>query len=173
MSRIAAILLMLLTSCCAPEAEPVPDPGTPRRTLYLLPVRAGTGLPAGTMAHAVARVEVAADSFSRQRGLMERGHLRPDHGMIFIYPEEDRLGFWMKNTRIPLSIAYADPTGRIVTILDMEPGIGIADDDLPRYPSGRPALYALEMDQGWFEERGIRVGDRIVLHPEIAATEVR
>jgi uncharacterized membrane protein (UPF0127 family) len=131
-------------------------------------------LPPGEEPAAVARVEVAADDYSRQRGLMFRESLPPDTGMLFVYPDEEPRNFWMKNTLIPLSIAYADRTGLIVKILDMAPGAeGVPDVRLQRYPSDRPATYALEMQLGWFEEHGIRAGDRLVLHPSIEAIRAR
>lgn len=100
-------------------------------------------------------VEIAQTEAERQRGLMHRESLPPDQGMLFVYPEERPLGFWMKNTLIPLDIAYIDREGRIVDIQHMEPL------DERTYPSRRPAMYALEMNQGWFEAHGVEVGDRV------------
>ena len=172
MRGVAVLLSLLALSCCSrPSEEPAPRPES--RTLYLLPVRADAALPADVTATAVARVEVAADAAARARGLMFRESLRPDHGMLFVYPGERHRSFWMKNTLIPLSIAFATSTGKIVAILDMEPGGDVPDAELPRYESGRPATYALEMERGWFRGKGIRVGDRIVLHPEVGAVTVR
>lgn len=104
--------------------------------------------------HAI-QVEVASTPDTRARGLMYRDHLPENRGMLFIYPNEAPLGFWMKDTRIPLSIAYADRHGTIVRIADMTPF------SLDRVPSLYPAMYALEMNQGWFEQRGIERGARI------------
>lgn len=100
-------------------------------------------------------VEIADDAQERARGLMFRESLEENHGMLFIYESEQRLGFWMKNTLIPLDIAYADREGRIVDIRQMEP------QDQTTIYSAAPAMYALEMNQGWFEANGVRVGDRI------------
>ena len=102
------------------------------------------------------KAEVAADNNSRMIGLMNRFSLKPDTGMIFVFAESQPLGFWMKNTFIPLSIAYIDSKGVIINILDMKP------HDETAHPSTAPALYALEMKQGWFKERGIVAGDKLV-----------
>ena len=102
------------------------------------------------------RVEIADDPLERERGLMDRTSLGEDRGMLFVFPKEQPLSFWMKDTKIPLSIAYIDAEGRITDILDMKP----LDDEPPHYTSSEPVLYALEVNQGFFDERGIEVGDR-------------
>lgn len=101
------------------------------------------------------RVEIADDSGEQAQGLMNRTALGEDRGMLFVFEEEDTLSFWMKNTLIPLSVAYIDFEGRIVDIQKMEP----LDDEPPNYVSAEPAQYALEVNQGFFEERGVEVGD--------------
>ncbi len=101
------------------------------------------------------RVEIADDVSERARGLMHRTALAENRGMLFVFPNEERLSFWMKNTLIPLSVAFMDSEGRIVDIQDMKP----LDDDPPSYVSAEPARYALEVNQGFFEEHGIEVGD--------------
>ncbi len=105
------------------------------------------------------RVEIADDDFERGRGLMYRTALAENRGMLFDFEVEQKLSFTMKNTLIPLSIAFMDAEGRIVDIQDMEP----LDDDPPSYVSAEPARYALEVNQGFFEERGVKVGDRAEL----------
>ena len=99
--------------------------------------------------------EIAETDRDRQEGLMYRDSLPPDHGMLFVYPEVQTLSFWMRNTRIPLDIAFVDPTGRIVDIQHMSP----ESDSL--HTSARPAMYALEMADGWFEAHGVGIGDRV------------
>jgi len=101
------------------------------------------------------RVEVADTEPEHQLGLMGRTALPEDRGMLFVFDEEQELSFWMKDTLIPLSVAFMDSGGRIVDIQDMKP----LDDDPPHYVSAEPAQYALEVNQGFFEERGIKVGD--------------
>jgi uncharacterized membrane protein (UPF0127 family) len=85
--------------------------------------------------------------------------------------QEER-SFWMKNTRIPLSAAFAEEGGRIVRILEMTPDPR-AGRELPQYKSGEPAIYVLEMEQGWFVQNGIQEGDRLLLHPSIQAISPR
>lgn len=105
--------------------------------------------------------EIAATREERSRGLMFRESLPEDHGMLFVFSEEKVLGFWMRNTPLPLSIAYADAGGTIVRIADLEP-----HDERP-VSSVRPARYALEMRRGWFAEHGVLPGDRIAGIPEV------
>jgi len=104
-------------------------------------------------------VEVADDMNEMQKGLMGRTALAEDAGMLFVYPEERELSFWMRDTLIPLSIAFMDAEGRIVDIQDMK----ALDDRPPHYTSAEPARYALEVNVGFFEERGVEVGDRAKL----------
>ena len=96
--------------------------------------------------------EVATTPDQRSVGLMNRFSLKPDHGMLFIFEKNEPLAFWMRNTYIPLSIAFIAPDGRIVNIEDMKP-----QTDESHWSKG-PALYALEMKKGWFAERGIGPG---------------
>jgi uncharacterized membrane protein (UPF0127 family) len=105
------------------------------------------------------RAEIADDVFERARGLMYRTALAEDRGMLFVFEGERTHSFWMKNTLIPLSIAFIDSGGRIVDIQDMKP----LDDEPPSYVSAEPARYALEVNRGFFEERGVKVGDRAEL----------
>jgi uncharacterized protein len=100
-------------------------------------------------------VEIADNDAERQRGLMERTALAENAGMLFVFEREQPLSFWMKNTLIPLSVAYIDSTGRIVDIQDMEPL------DETSHPSSEPGQYALEVNQGFFAERGIEVGNEM------------
>ena len=102
-----------------------------------------------------AQVEVADTPAERARGLMERTALDPDHGMLFIYPSAEPHFFWMKDTPLPLSIAFLDAEGTIIRLADMQPF------DTHTTPSGGPAQYALEMEQGWFVAHGIVEGARV------------
>jgi len=103
------------------------------------------------------QVEIADTDAERQRGLMGRAALAEDAGMLFVFGQEQPLSFWMKNTLIPLSIAYIGEGGTIVDIQDMQPL------DETSHPSAAPARYALEVNQGFFEARGVQVGDWIEL----------
>ncbi len=100
-------------------------------------------------------VEVAKTPEERARGLMGRKDLGKDEGMLFIFESEDYHQFWMKNTSIPLSIAFIDREGRIVEITDMEPF------SLESHLPPKPILYALEMKRGWFKTNRITKGDSI------------
>ena len=101
------------------------------------------------------KVEVAADEPQRLQGLMYRKALGKEDGMLFIFDEPGYHSMWMKNTLIPLSVAYVDRDGVILNILDMEPQ---TEDS---HCASRPARYALEMNRGWFAARGIKPGSRI------------
>ena len=103
----------------------------------------------------VLTVEIASTHASRARGLMGRKQLADGHGMLFIYEEEQLLVFWMKETLIPLSIAFFDKEKKVIHTLDMDPPVG---KHLIKYKSTAPALYALEVPQGWFERHGIERG---------------
>jgi len=100
-------------------------------------------------------VELAVTPEQRRRGLMGRKSMPYSAGMLFVYPEEQRLKFWMRNTYIPLSIAFIDSDGVIMQIEHMEPL-----DETGVY-SHRPARFALEVNRGWFRENLIGLGDRI------------
>jgi uncharacterized membrane protein (UPF0127 family) len=105
--------------------------------------------------HQRVTVEVAATPSARRRGLMHRDSLPDDRGMLFIFPREKLLTFWMKDTHIPLSIAFARTDGTIVHIADLEP-----HSERP-VSSRSPARYALEMNRGWFLRHGVLEGDAI------------
>jgi uncharacterized membrane protein (UPF0127 family) len=110
----------------------------------LIELRAGTGRLC---------VEIADEPAELSRGLMHRPSMPDDHGMLFVFPDEQPRSFWMKNTHIPLSIAYADAERRVVSILDMRPL------DLSPVLSGARAMYALEVNKGWFQRHRLSPGD--------------
>ena len=99
--------------------------------------------------------EIAVTDDERGRGLMHRKKLPDGEGMLFVFDRDQQLSFWMKNTLIPLSIAFISSDGRIVEIRDMQPF------DLNTVRSSRSVRYALEVPQGWFDRAGIRSGDRV------------
>ena len=101
------------------------------------------------------RAEVAADFSTRGRGLMFRKSLAPNAGMLFIFDAPAIHCMWMKNTYIPLSVAFLDEKGEIINIADMQP------HSEQSHCAARPALYALEMDRGWFAAKGIKPGSRM------------
>lgn len=105
------------------------------------------------------KVEIATTAEEKSKGLMYRKSLPADTGMLFIFPIEQVLSFWMKNTYIPLTIAFFDTKMKLLETKDMEPHLGpVSDDKLPHYESARPAKYALEMPVGWFAKNKIKPG---------------
>jgi uncharacterized protein len=106
------------------------------------------------------QAEIADTQGERELGLMHREFLPDDAGMIFLFDEEVTGGFWMKNTLIPLSIAFADRDGTILRILDMEP---CEADPCDIYDPGVSYTSALEVNQGAFESWGVAEGDRLTL----------
>lgn len=110
-------------------------------------------------------VELAATPSARAQGLMYRDQLEENSGMVFLYPQaQDHGPFWMKNTKIPLSIAFFDGKGVIRRILDMEP---CSAEPCPTYDPGVAYRGALETNQGWFAEHGIKEGDTIRLEDRL------
>ena len=101
------------------------------------------------------RAEVAADFSSHARGLMHRKALAPNAGMLFVFDDAALHCMWMKNTYVPLSVAFVDEKGEIINIADMEP------QSERSHCATRPARYALEMERGWFAQRGIKAGARL------------
>jgi uncharacterized membrane protein (UPF0127 family) len=99
--------------------------------------------------------EIAATDATRTTGLMNRFSLQPDHGMLFVFPRPALQAFWMKNTYVPLSIAFIGADGRILNIEDMAP------QTESTHPSRGPARYALEMKKGWFAQHGIEAGEAV------------
>ena len=169
--KLAAVALALILAGCggepagssngsqegAPQASESADPGsestrtTPEAAsgLRTLTIEASGG------ESVEVRVEIADEPEEQATGLMNRTALGEDRGMLFCFPSEEDRSFWMKDTLIPLSIAYMDSEGRIVDIQDMK----ALDDDPPHYESAEPARYALEVNKGFFDERGVEVGD--------------
>ena len=139
-------LCALLLLSCRPSA-PRPSPPAPLPSLPTVELRIKD-------AHIYA--EVVSKPEDRALGLMFRRSLAPDSGMLFVfdYPEFQR--FWMKNTLIPLSIAYITRDSLISDILEMAP----LDTATP-YVSSKAVLYALEMNSGWFQSHGIHPGDTV------------
>ena len=103
----------------------------------------------------VITAEVATTPQSRMIGLMMRERLAPNHGMVFVFEDKSQHCFWMRNTLIPLSIAFIEDDGTIVGIADMAP-----KSEASTCPP-RAVRYALEMDQGWFAKRGVTAGNKI------------
>lgn len=96
--------------------------------------------------------EVASQPQSRAQGLMQRREMAQQQGMLFVFPDVAIHCMWMKNTLLPLAVAFLDEAGRILNIEEMQP------QTETNHCAARPARYALEMNAGWFAQRGIKPG---------------
>jgi uncharacterized membrane protein (UPF0127 family) len=105
------------------------------------------------------RLEVAADPAARARGLMDRAQVPEGTGMVFLYPRDVAEAYWMKNTLVPLSIAFVAADGRVVSLAEMTP---CSADPCPSYPPAGPYRYAVELPAGAFEAAGVGEGDEVV-----------
>jgi uncharacterized membrane protein (UPF0127 family) len=101
------------------------------------------------------RAEVAVNDEERSTGLMYRREMGANEGMVFRFPNPKQVCMWMKNTYLPLSVAFLDEDGKIINIEDMQPETEIA------HCAKRTARYALEMNQGWFRKKNIKPGSTI------------
>jgi uncharacterized membrane protein (UPF0127 family) len=104
---------------------------------------------------ATVTAEVVDTPVTRAQGLMGRASMPKDTGMLFVYPDEGIRSFWMKDTPLPLSIAFIDQQGRVVSVAELTPF-----DTTPKL-SELPAMYALEMTQGWFKTHDVQVGQPV------------
>jgi uncharacterized membrane protein (UPF0127 family) len=132
--------------------------------LFALAACGGGGRPEAVIqtkdGEVVVRVEIADTPAERARGLMGRRHLEADSGMVFPFPEDTTAAFWMKDTLVPLSIAFYDGGGKILRILDMVP---CKSDSCPVYSPGVSYRGALEVNLGAFRRWGVREGDELRL----------
>jgi uncharacterized membrane protein (UPF0127 family) len=133
-----------------------------RKRLWIIPVllvamapTARAGLPLAELELGMFRIEaeVAATDTSRRLGLMNRTEMAAQHGMVFVFPVDARHCMWMKNTLLPLSVAFLDTEGKIINIEDMAPR---TEDG---HCAAAAARFALEMNRGWFAARGFKAGD--------------
>jgi len=108
---------------------------------------------------AVVRLEVAASPAARERGLMGRTRVPPGAGMVFLFPADTTAGFWMKDTLVPLSIAFVAADGRVVAVREMTP---CSADPCRVYGPGGSYRYAVELAAGAFPAAGVREGSRVV-----------
>lgn len=147
---VVGTVVYLLLGGRAPRlfgGEPDPPPGTVAYQLH-----------GGERSPQTVYLEVAATPEQRSRGLSNRDELADGRGMVFLFPSDVDTPFWMKDTRVPLSIAYVAADGRVVALRDMTP---CRADPCELYPSGAPYRYAVELPAGAFAEAGIDVGDRV------------
>ena len=167
---------MPYTRCIDPSTRPAPGPGralraAPRRlvaaglaclALLVAPMaaaqeRAQPTLPIETLRAGIHMIqaEVAAQPQERATGMMFRTGMAPNHGMLFVFDQKAGHCFWMRNTLVPLSIAFIDDDGTVVNVADMTPR-----SEASHCPE-RAVRYALEMEQGWFAKRGVGPGFRL------------
>ncbi|TVP76837.1 MAG: DUF192 domain-containing protein [Gemmatimonadales bacterium] len=145
------VLLVPLTACGnGPDDDPGPVEGAAE-----LRDRPARGMAWVIIGPDTVLAEVADTPELREEGLMFRTELPDGEGMFFIFEQEETLSFWMRNTFIPLDIAFLDETMEIVDIQALEP------EDEEMTESNAPARFALEVRQGWFQEQGIEVGDQV------------
>jgi uncharacterized membrane protein (UPF0127 family) len=109
----------------------------------------------------VIKAEVAANDPERQQGLMMRETMEPNAGMVFVFDQPAKQCMWMKNTLLPLSVAFLDDKGAVINVEDMAP------HTLESHCSSKPAKYALEMNKGWFKQRNIKPGMPIAGLPQL------
>lgn len=143
--RLAAIAAMTIASA---QAQPAPA------RLPTVQLTAGIHL---------ITAELAVDDRTRARGLMFREQLPPNHGMLFVFDRPGLHCMWMRNTLIPLSVAFIEDDGTIVNVAHMKP------HDESSHCATKPVRYALEMTQGWFAQKGIQPGMKIGRLPPPAA----
>ena len=110
-----------------------------------------------TVGSAKLKAKIAKKTRDQALGLMFIKDMASDQGMLFTYPQPQRLSFWMKNTTIPLSIAFIDENYKIFQIEDLIPG------NEESVKSNSPGIGALEVNQGWFKQNNIKIGDKISL----------
>jgi uncharacterized membrane protein (UPF0127 family) len=168
-TTLLLVWLLLVSAACGRDGEPAVASATPAATPTASPFAVPTFDPSASLPPlgrgvvsfegARAEVEVADDYYERRRGLMFREELAPDAGMLFVFQARSQGGFWMKNTLIPLQIAYMEAVGgdrvEIVDIVDMTP---CRADPCRLYKPAAPYDTALEMNAGWFDDHGLEVG---------------
>jgi uncharacterized membrane protein (UPF0127 family) len=163
-----AVLAFVLASAAGlvgrDEPPAMADPGAAPTTVPDAPAGAGPATAAyrlepATGAARTVRLEVAADPAARARGLMGRRQVPEGTGMVFLYPADVAEAYWMKNTLVPLSIAFVAADGRVVSVAEMTP---CKADPCPSYPPAGPYRYAVELAAGTFGEAGIGPGAKVV-----------
>ena len=142
---IVAIVTLTLLGACTDDT-PESSETTPESTMTF----GGTD--------ATLAVDLADDPQERRKGLMGIEERPADQGMAFVWPGPVDSTFWMKDTLIPLSIAFIDEHDRVVTVLEMEP---CTDEPCPTYSPDGPYVLAVEANGGWFDEHGVEEGDRM------------
>jgi uncharacterized membrane protein (UPF0127 family) len=145
------LVLVLLVAAACGSSDPRPTPTANESAT--LEIRTDAGVRS-------LDVQVADTASERSTGLMGRESLSPYDGMAFLWTDPVQSSFWMKDTLIPLSVAFWDEDGRIVSIIDMEP---CTEEPCPTYGPDTPFVGAVEVAQGDLERHGVAVGDSVDL----------
>ena len=140
--KSVSLLVLLLLPALTLHATPKPQLDLPKSTLTL-----------GTNS---LNAQIAADDASRELGLMSRTNLGTDEAMVFVFPQPRPVSFWMKDTPIPLSIAYVGRSGLIYELHDMKPF-----DETPIPSTSSAIVYAIEVPQGWFLQHDVLAGSSV------------
>lgn len=143
---LALCTLLVISPIAATADSSMAREGKPQTGLPTIILKAGSQ----TM-----RADVASTEPTRQLGLMFRKKMAPQEGMLFVFPQIGYHAMWMRNTLLPLSVAYMDERGVILSIHEMQPLSDAA------HQSAGPARFALEMNAGWFRANGVKAGDTI------------
>ena len=136
--RIAAVAVLSIAALAAAQEGPQQLPQ----------VRLTAGI------HVI-NAQLATTPLEREVGLMHRPAMEPNDGMLFVFEQPGQQCFWMKNTLIPLSVAFLADDGSVVNIDEMQP------QTLDGHCSAKPVRYVLEMNKGWFAKRGIKPGSKL------------
>jgi uncharacterized protein len=153
---LAAVVLAASLASCGEKSAP---PAAPKTVNDHFPIRIG---------ERTVRMQIAALPPEMERGLMFRQSLGADEGMLFVFPQPDRLSFWMRNTILPLDIGYINAEGVLREIYPLHPR-----DETSVASHGRDLKFALEVNQGWFKANGVKPGDRLDLDAVRAALQAR
>ncbi len=139
------LLLALVSTACGDDAVGVT--ASDRATVVVSSGQSSTKV----------KVEIASTEKQREQGLMLRQSMHDDAGMLFLFPADTTVGFWMRNTYLPLDIAYIDASGKVLEVRKAQPL-----DETALTPKG-PYRYTLEVNQGWFERHGFGPGSTVTL----------
>jgi hypothetical protein len=141
------ILVTLAAALTLVACQPDEPPLTPANSQTYLPISIGGE---------ELQLQLALNSAEQQKGLMHRDSLAADHGMLFLFDQPDKRGFWMRNTRIPLDIGYFDASGQLLEIHKLFPF-----DETPVASNSREVLIAVETNRGWYAAHGVKPGAQI------------
>lgn len=149
-------LALVLAGCG--QAQPAADPA-PKTVADYFPIKIG---------EQTVQLQFAVTGAEMQRGLMERRNLKPEQGMIFVYPRAQALSFWMRNTPTPLDIGFFTADGELREIYPLHPF-----DETTVASRRKDLQFAVEMNQGWFKANGVKPGDKLDLAAVAAAVKAR